>query len=94
MSKLVLSSHCQRIINAGQADKGLSPTRLDDLRSLLQGCNFPSETERSQCFDRVERILSLVQPIVSYEGGFAKLCALARMHWIRVRCRPCLGGSR
>ena len=93
MAKLVLSSHCQRIINAGQADKGLDPRRLDDLRSLLQECNFPSDTERSRCFDQIGRILSLVQPIVSDEDGFAKLCSLARIHWIKVRCRPCLGSS-
>ena len=79
-------------------ESGLPPTSHDDpsedscdslpygdrLRNWLDGCSFESDEERSQCYRTLQGAFNRAGPIWRDEGGLAKLCKRAQIHWVKV----------
>lgn len=82
MAKLILSSYCQRIINAKDARLGhvLQPTRLVD----LQGSLAKLAGGQSLFIKQLARRLKDVQPILLDRHGFEVICKEVQIQWVKV----------
>ena len=82
MAKLILSSYCQRMINAKDKRLGdaLQPTRLVD----LQGRLHELAGGQSLFIKQLNRRLKDVQPILLDRHGFEVICKEVQLHWVKV----------
>ena len=86
MAKVLLSSYCQRIMNAKdkRLHNALNPERLVDLNGVLDKCHFDSPDHHRRVVSQLNRALKTLQPILLDRDGFAKICAEVQLHWLKV----------
>ena len=83
MVSLILTSYCQRIINAKE-DTRLDPRKLSDPNALLDACEWDTPADRRRLDALLRRTLKDVRPIAHDRHGFETICNEIQLHWVKV----------